>query len=282
MSPAPMPRAARGAIALALLIALVSGLSVRSGPIMLLGVSFAALVSAVGMLRRRAWSAYGFGGLLILGILAILFFAITGQNAGTIFQTLIGLILYAAIAVIFLVSGHSLARTGANQGTPIPWILMALLFSAPFVLFRPVTIASGDMQPALQIGDFLLVDRFAQFHPAVGELVAFRYPHDPSQILVRRLIGLPGDHVRLANGEDVTVPPNKYFVLGDNRSQARDSRTWGLIDRSDIIGQPKYIYDSLAPDAADIKAAPASSGDENVLEPSHPPVRRWDRVLKGL
>jgi signal peptidase I len=294
-----MPRAARGAIALALLIALVSGLSVRSGPIMLLGVSFAALVSAAGMLRRRAWSAYGFGGLLILGILAILFFAITGQNPGTIFQTLIGLILYAAIAVIFLVSGHSLARTGANQGSPIPWILMALLFSAPFVLFRPVTIASGDMQPALQIGDFLLVDRFAQFHPALGELVAFRYPHDPSQILVRRLIGLPGDHIRLANGilyrngvelpeptpgkdADLTVPPNKYFVLGDNRAQARDSRTWGLIDRSDVIGQPKYIYDSLAPDAADIKAAPAASGDENILEPAHPPVRRWERVLKGL
>jgi signal peptidase I len=294
-----MPRAARGAIALALLIALVSGLSVRSGPIMLLGVAFAALASAAGMLGRRAWSAYGFGGLLILGILAILFFAITGQNPGTVFQTLIGLILYAAIALIFLVSGHSLARTGAKQGTPIPWILMALLFSAPFVLFRPVTIASGDMQPALQIGDFLLVDRFAKFHPAFGELVAFHYPPNPSQILVRRLIGLPGDHIRLANGmlyrngvelpepthgkdTDLTVPANRYFVLGDNRDKARDSRSWGLIHGSDIIGQPKYIYDSLAPDPADIKPAPATSGDENLIEPGHPPVRRWDRVLKGL
>jgi signal peptidase I len=155
------------------------------------------------------------------------------------------------------------------------------------------------MRPTLKVGDFLLVDRFAQFHPAFAELVAFHYPVNPSQILVRRIVGLPGDHIRLANGilyrngaelpkptpgkdVELTVPPNKYFVLGDNRDKARDSRTWGLIDRSEIIGQPKYIYDSLAPDPADIKPAPPASGDENVIEPAHPPVRRWDRVLKAL
>jgi signal peptidase I len=304
MSKVPLPRAARGAVALAFLIAFVAGLSVIAGPIMLLGVCLAALLSAIGILRRRVWGAYGFAGLLILSMLVILFLAITG-NAGTLLQTLISSIFYAGLAIIFLLAGHSLAQTGAKRGTPVPWIALLILFAAPFALYRPVSVSSDDMENTLLPGDFLLVDRSSAGPLTFGEMVAFHHPLDRGQILVRRVIGLPGDHIQWTpstlyrNGvlvsepyvtrnqssgsrADVVVPPDKYFLLGDARGTARDSRNWGFVRRADIIGQAKFIYDSLAPDASDLKTADAKSGDSHQVSPTHPPIRRWGRIFELL
>ncbi len=315
-----MPKAARAAVWVALLLAFVSGLSARAGPIMLLGISFAALFSAVRMLQRRAWGAYGFALLLILSLLTILFLAVTGRSAGGFLQIMIGAIIYAGIAGLFLLAGHSLALTGAKRGTPIPWILMALIFSVPFVLYRPTSVVNGSMEDTLLTGDFLLVGRLSGTQVAFGDLVAFHYPLDRSQVFVKRVIGLPGDRLHFADGKlyrngaavsepyvthkrkevdsnfpagvdlaglqtagrdmvrhnlvngDVVVPPRKYFVVGDARDNSFDSRNWGFVDWNDIIGKPKFIYDSLAPDPADVGQA----------QPAHPPERRWDRVFKVL
>jgi len=234
MSSAPLPKAARGAVFVAFLIALVSGISARSGPIMLLGVCLVSLFAAFGILLRRVWSAFGFALLLALSILAMLFFAITGQNSGTFGQILVSVVLYTGVAGLFVLAGLSLKVEGAKRGTPIPWILIALLFSGPFTYYRPVSVSTNALAPALLPGDFLLVDRFA--HPAVGEIVAF---HNKGEIALGRIAASPS--------------PNKYEVPG-----------FGEIAASEIVGRPKFIYDSLEGDA------------------THAPIRRWGRVFKAL
>ena len=292
-----MPKAARAATVVALVLALVCGVSSRSGPIMLLGFCFAALLSAMGMLLRRAWDAWGFSLLLVCSIIAILLLAITGQSTGGFLQTVISLSIYAGLAALFFFAGLGLSLSGAKRGTPIPWILLALAFSVPFLVFRPATVPSVAMENTIMMGDFLLIDRFAGSHPAFGELIAFHYPLDKTQILVRRVVGLPGDRLRVTDGTlyrngsvvkqnipanvdlqssgremmlhnvvngEIIVPPAKYFVVGDSRDHAFDSLNWGFVDAAEIAGKPKLIYDSLAGDAA------------------HAPTRRWDRVLKTL
>ncbi len=237
MSSAPLPKAARGAVFAAFLIALVTGISVRSGPIMLLGVCLVAILAAVGILLRRVWSAYGFALLLALSIVAMLFFALTGQNAGSFLQILVSLVLYSAVALLFVLAGLSLKVAGARMGTPIPWILIALLFSGPFLYYRPVSVSTNTLAPALLPGDFVLVDRFA--HPATGDIVAFHDPKDKQQIAIGRIAA--------------SQASNQYQVTG-----------FGNIAAADIIGRPKFIYDSLEGDA------------------THPPLRRWDRIFKPL
>jgi signal peptidase I len=301
MSSAPLPKAARGAIFVAFLIALWSVVSVRSGPIMLLGVCFTALLSALGIWRRRIWAAYGFALLLALSILAMLFFALTGQSSGSFFQVLVSVVLYSGVAFLFALAGLSLKAAGAKRGSPIPWILIALIFAGPFVLFRPMSMPNGSMENTLLIGDFLLLDRSMHGDPAFGDIVAFRYPKDPSQIFIKRIVGLPGDRIRVMDGalyrngdlvnepyvthrsgtsqNEVVVPPHEYYVLGDNRDHSFDSRNWGFLPAEEIIGKPRFIYDSLAPDPADVNA---KSGETQLSQPTHPPIRRWDRVFKAL
>lgn len=321
MSSVPLPKVTRAAIVVALLVAFTSFLSGRTGPIMLFGISFVALLSAICMLLRQAWGAWGFALLLVLSILAMVFFALTGQSAGSFLQIAIGLSIYFGIAVLFFFAGLGLHLSGSKDGSPIPWVLLALLLSVPFIFFRPVSIPNASMENALQPGDFLLVDRF-DTHPKFGDIIAFHYPLDRTQTFAERVVGLPGDHLHFSDGKlyrnggavsepyvthkfpgsssmqdfpsktssaglqsagramlaqnvtngDIVVPPGEYFVLGDARDTSFDSRYWGFVNQKDIIGEPRFIYDSLAPNPGDIGQA----------QPTHPPTRRWDRVFKSL
>jgi signal peptidase I len=271
MSSARLPKAARGAVFVALVIALVSGISVRSGPIMLLGVCLVALLAAAGIFLRRVWSAWGFAMLLACAIVAMLFFAITGQGSGSFLQALISVGLYGGIACLFVLAGLSLKVEGAKMGWPAPWILIALCFSVPFILYVPVSVPNGAMENTLLPGDFLLVDRFSGAHAAMGDLVAFHNPKDWQQILIRRVAGVPGSVV---NGS--VIPAGKYYVLGDAPGKSVDSRNFGFVDAAAIVGKPKFVYDSLAPDPADLNA------QSDLAMPTHPPTRRWERVFKAL
>jgi signal peptidase I len=129
--------------------------------------------------------------------------------------------LYSAVAGLFVLAGLSLKVEGASMGTPIPWILIALVFSGPFLYYRPVSVSNNALAPALLAGDFLLVDRFTR--PAVGDLVAFVDPKD-KQVALGRISASPVS--------------GKYEVPG-----------FGLITAGEIVGRPKIIYDSLEGDA---------------------------------
>lgn len=131
---------------------------------------------------------------------------------------------------------------------------------------KPFKIPSGSMENTLQVGDMIFVNRFVYFFhpPQRGDVVVFKYPENPNQDFIKRLIGLSGDTVAISDGkvlingkaiaesyikeapEDdygpVVVPENSYLMLGDNRNNSRDSRFWGYLPKSMIKGKAFVIY----------------------------------------
>ena len=104
----------------------------------------------------------------------------------------------------------------------------------------------------------------ASAKPYYGDVIAFTYPPDPSLDLVKRVVGLPGDIIKIEQGrvilngdtldeayvingdrrsaDAVEVPPNSYYVLGDNRDASTDSREWGFVSDDHIIGRAWLSY----------------------------------------
>lgn len=110
--------------------------------------------------------------------------------------------------------------------------------------------------------------------PEHGDIVVFRYPKDESKDYIKRLIGLPGDTLQMKdnqmyrNGEKltepylaglppknfppiqdfgpITIPEGKFFAMGDNRNNSSDSRYWGFVDRTQLIGKAWRVYWSWA------------------------------------
>ena len=107
--------------------------------------------------------------------------------------------------------------------------------------------------------------------PARGDIVVFRYPNNKEIDYIKRIVGLPGDTIEIRNKQlirngqaaqenyirhsqpalivpvrdnygPVTVPPGKYFMMGDNRDDSQDSRFWGFVDRGDLHGKAWRIY----------------------------------------
>lgn len=129
---------------------------------------------------------------------------------------------------------------------------------------QPFLVSGSSMIPTFQNGDYLLVDELT-YHfraPERGEVIVLRYPKDPSEYFIKRVIGLPGETVIVQSGHvtivdqgkkivlnepyidqpmvtqnfSETLGPNEYFVMGDNRNYSYDSRSWGPVPSSDIVG----------------------------------------------
>lgn len=161
---------------------------------------------------------------------------------------------------------HSRSRVTAEWVIVIIVAVVASLLIRTYV-FQTFFIPSASMEPTLQIGDRLMVNKlsveFGTIH--VGDVVVFKAPPSencgtPVADLVKRVIGTPGDvltskgNTIFVNGvaldekwphteplgppiRRVKVAPNHYFVMGDNHSDSCDSRSWGTVPRSDIIGK---------------------------------------------
>jgi signal peptidase I len=143
--------------------------------------------------------------------------------------------------------------------------LTLLIFLAVHFTVQNYQISGPSMQNTLHTGQYVLVNKVAfLFHaPERGEVVVLHEPDQPSRDLIKRLIGLPNDKIMLdgsniwVNGvelnepyitskynpeaETITVPANEYFVLGDNRPVSEDSRYFGFVPKSYLIGQAVLI-----------------------------------------
>lgn len=148
-------------------------------------------------------------------------------------------------------------------------VIIALLIVVPirYFVFQPFFVRGQSMEPNFQNGDYLIIDEITyQFRsPQRGEIVVFRYPNDPSQRYIKRIIGLPGEAIKIEDGKvfinkdglsqvldeshylpsflqtagsfEIRLDSNEYFVMGDNRPFSSDSRRWGSLPQKNIIGR---------------------------------------------
>jgi signal peptidase I len=145
-------------------------------------------------------------------------------------------------------------------------IFLALIFYFIIDSFFPrVRVENISMKPTLQPGELLLINKLAYKigSPRHGDVIVFHYPGNPEEDYIKRLIGLPGDEIRVdgglvyINGQsqnepyisappayrgDWVVPSDSFFVLGDNRNQSSDSHSWGFVPKENVIGKALIIY----------------------------------------
>ncbi len=165
---------------------------------------------------------------------------------------------------------------------PIAVVLLVRVYVA-----QPFVVKGASMEPNFEDQEYLIIDEVS---PAVrpierGTVVVFRYPLDTSEFFIKRVIGLPGEHISLKNGyvlvkqadgttiqlkepylargtmtlgdADIDVPADHYFVLGDNRNFSSDSRRWGLLPKDLITG--RALLRLWPPEKMGIIEAPAYS-----------------------
>jgi signal peptidase I len=170
-------------------------------------------------------------------------------------------------------------------------VLAVLIFLLVRTVAQNFRVEGPSMEPGLHNGQYLLVNKAVYFKlnigtlskyipfihadkgeekflfhgPQRGDVIVFRYPKDPSRDFIKRVIGIPGDHIRIVDGvvyvNDVAlqenyisspegrdldgeeiVPPDNYFVMGDNRPNSSDSRSWGFVPEENIIGKAMLTY----------------------------------------
>jgi len=151
----------------------------------------------------------------------------------------------------------------------ILWALVIALLIRYFVI-EGYYIPSGSMEPTLVPGERVLVAKFI-YHftePQRGDIIVFRYPLDSRKNLIKRIVGLPGETIKIENGlvyingvplegelfarpyydagyygqGEKVIPEDSYFVLGDNSSNSDDSRFWGYVPRKNILGRAFLVY----------------------------------------
>lgn len=141
------------------------------------------------------------------------------------------------------------------------------LFIILFV-YQPVKVEGGSMEPGLQDQERIFINKLAYRLEDIqrGDIVVFRYPRDTHKSFIKRVVGLPGDRVRVYDGQvylngqltsepyvpeeyldsrsypEVKVPEDSYFVLGDHRCMSDDSRDFGPVHRSYIYGKAVFGY----------------------------------------
>jgi signal peptidase I len=144
-------------------------------------------------------------------------------------------------------------------------LLAAVLFFVINSVSARVRVDGFSMRPTLEDGELVLVNKLAYWlgQPKHGDIVVFRYPVNPSEDLIKRVIGLPGDVVKIQDGKlyinglavsepyiaaapeyygEWVVPQGQLFVLGDNRNDSLDSHEWGVLPQTNVIGRAILIY----------------------------------------
>ncbi|MHB8913954.1 MAG: signal peptidase I [Minisyncoccota bacterium] len=148
----------------------------------------------------------------------------------------------------------------------LAFLIVVVVIPIRLFVISPFVVDGESMHPTFENLDYLIVDEAVYDFkaPARGDVIVFRYPGNPSIFYIKRIIGLPGETVSINHGivtittvdgetltlaepyivnEDATytkittLNTGDYFVMGDNRPNSSDSRVWGVLPRTDIIGR---------------------------------------------
>ncbi len=147
---------------------------------------------------------------------------------------------------------------------------VAVIVSAVIILYlyQPVRVEGTSMLPNLEDQDRLFINKFVYHIGAIhrDDVVVFLFPGDHTKSYIKRVIGLPGDKLRIERGQvfvnetplkepyvplkyeddrsqpEMTVPDGEYFLMGDHRSISSDSRDFGPVDRGLIYGKAAFVY----------------------------------------
>jgi len=253
---------------------------------------------------------------------------------------------------------HAAHEAPASQTTISEYLesllvtVILALFGTSFVV-QAFKIPSPSMERTLLVGDHLLVnkfifggrgqwyDKFLPYRPLKrGDIIVFKFPYQDHPHFVKRVIGLPGDHLKVADqqvyingkllyepyvvhdaatgytdplnysfppvgnqifvsqvqpewaheirkyvqGDELVVPPDRYFAMGDNRDHSLDSRYWGFVDRDAIMGRPFLIYWSVDANSSDYSDTSFGQRVIGILDTlRHLPARtRWSRMLRTV
>jgi signal peptidase I len=154
--------------------------------------------------------------------------------------------------------------------TKVAAVSLAIILPVRYFLIQPFYVKGASMEPNFHDNEYLIIDELSyRFTPPVrGQVIVFRYPRNPQEYFIKRVIALPGEEVRVQDGkvtifntehpegftisesylpsdlltyndteEKIVVGPNEYFVLGDNRGASKDSRSFGPVNKSFITGK---------------------------------------------
>jgi len=149
-------------------------------------------------------------------------------------------------------------------------ISLVIIIPIRYFLIQPFYVKGASMEPNFYDHEYLIIDeityRFKE--PQRGDIIVFRYPRNPQEYFIKRIVGLPSEEVQIKDGEVyiyndkspdgsvlaepyllegtrtysltediISLEAGEYFVLGDNRNSSKDSRSFGLVSRSFIIGR---------------------------------------------
>ena len=145
-------------------------------------------------------------------------------------------------------------------------IAAAIVFPIRLFVAQPFIVSGASMDPTFSNGQYLIVDELSYRlqDPGRGDVIIFRYPKNPKEFFIKRIIGLPTETVSI-NGNAITIAKtdgstvslsepyvinhgngsansyqlkaDEYFVMGDNRPESSDSRVWGMLPRDNIVGR---------------------------------------------
>ena len=145
-------------------------------------------------------------------------------------------------------------------------VLAAIIWLVVNFATARFVVDGSSMEPNFHTGQLLVVNRLAYQYGTLrrGDVIVFRFPGNTADDYIKRIIGLPGETVSIEAGHiyvngklleepylapdtlmydgQWVVPPDSYFVLGDNRAHSSDSRSWGMLEKGYIIGKAWVSY----------------------------------------
>lgn len=150
-------------------------------------------------------------------------------------------------------------------------ISLAIIIPIRYYLVQPFYVKGASMEPNFYDQEYLIINEigYRLGEPQRGDIVVFKYPRDPQEYFIKRVIGLPGEKIQIKNGEVyifnkenggqgqildepylpkdlktygmsddvVQLNDHEFYVLGDNRNASKDSRFFGPVDKSFLIGR---------------------------------------------